>query len=195
MDEYLSNKSVNVRWRIDNDEAQTGIWDVSTKGTSIFVKSEFKNKLGRDIRSGSNILLEVTDYRGTNHRVKFSLKGSSKTISAVYKACDIPMKKITFDGVSDVTSNYIDRMGPKSTACFKKQLILSNYQITNISKTKTEELYQHAQMFLNKKMKQCPSDGDFLLERSCKDPEEFFFRSCIKSLPVKIPQSGRNVVH
>lgn len=174
INEYLSRKAVNVKWRIDNGEVNTGAWNVSTEGTTVFARSDVKNQLGRKMRSGSNILLEVTDYRGTNHRVKFSLRGSSKAISSIYKACDISMEVMKFDGVGDVVSNYIDRMGPKSTICFSKKLALNNYKISEFSNIKSEELYQQAQIFLDNKMKLCPS-GNYFISRGCNDPKEFFF--------------------
>lgn len=172
--EFLSNKSIPVRWRIDTGEPQAGKWKVSTKGTGVFSQYEVKNTLARDLTKGSNILLEATDYRGTNHNVTFSLKGSSKAIFPVLKACNIPRTKITFSGISEVISSYIDRMGPKSTVCLSKELSLTDYKIAKISHEKTEELYTQAQSFLDKKMAQCPATDDYLLERRCKKPSEFF---------------------
>tara|TARA_R110002060_G_scaffold78365_1_gene91466 strand:- start:9040 stop:9828 length:789 start_codon:yes stop_codon:yes gene_type:complete len=171
---YLSSKSVPVRWRIDKNEMQIGKWKVSTNGTSVFSHYEIKNALARDLTKGSNVLLEATDYRGTKHKVSFSLKGSSKAIIPVLRACNIPETKINFSGISEIISSYIDRMGPKSTICLSKQLSLSNYKIAKISHKKTEELYAEAQRFLDKKMKQCPAADDFLLGLKCKKPTEFF---------------------
>jgi hypothetical protein len=172
--DFLSNKSVPVRWRIDKREPKAGKWKVSTNGTSVFSHYEIKNALARDLTKGSNVLLEATDYRGTKHKVTFSLKGSSKAIIPVLRACNIPETKITFSGISEIISSYIDRMGPKSTICLSKELSLSDYKISKISQDKTEELYREAQRFLDQKMEQCPAVGDYLLERRCKKPSEFF---------------------
>jgi|TARA_R110000824_G_scaffold391527_2_gene589375 hypothetical protein len=172
---FLSNKSVPVRWRIDKREPQAGKWKVSSKGTSVFSHHDIKNDLARDLTKGSKVLFEATDYRGTKHKINFSLKGSSKAILPVLKACNIPKTKITFNDISEDISAYIDKMGPKSTICLSKELKLNDYKITEISHHKTKELYIEAQRFLDEKRKPCHTvDGRFIGEK-CNKPSEFFF--------------------
>ena len=179
--DYLSNQHVPVRWRIDKNKPQEGRWKVSSKGTSVFSHYEIKNILARDLTKGSKVLLEATDYRGTKHKISFPLKGSAKAIYPVLEACNIPQVKITFNNINEIVSDYIDLMGPKETVCLSKELILIGYKVSEISDKKTEELYIETQKFLDEKMKQCPSTGNYLLRRNCKKPSEFFFKLYVEA--------------
>jgi hypothetical protein len=78
-----------VRFRIDKNEPQKGIWLASSTGTILLVVGTGAVSLARDMLAGREILLEVTDYRGVVRRARYSLAGSPAAIGKVMDECAI----------------------------------------------------------------------------------------------------------
>jgi len=69
-DEYLNDGPVPVKWRFASKSPETGTWDISTDGTSVFVP----DNLLRDFRqqlSVYSLAIQATDYDGQSYVLKF----------------------------------------------------------------------------------------------------------------------------
>ncbi|BES71496.1 hypothetical protein RE428_25140 [Marinobacter nanhaiticus D15-8W] len=81
--EYLNdNARVPVQFRIDDKEpSEERSWSLSTDGTAVFAPLRYKKELIEGLKNGSQIVVQITDYRGSKPFSKFSLAGSSAAIS------------------------------------------------------------------------------------------------------------------
>ena len=107
--------SVRIRYRIDKQEPRIQMWSLSTKGTAVFVNNEAnKKELARGMQNGNSLLLEVTDFMGTPHKERFSLKGARVAIGKVMDACNVNRNKYDLDGVEEAVFRHVDLYGPKN---------------------------------------------------------------------------------
>lgn len=163
VDEFIGSRgSYPVRYRIDKNDAVSERWGVSTKGTAVFAGSS-KINLSKALMSGSVLLIEITDYRGTPHKGKFSLKASSTNIGKVLSACGLaesleakaPSNRASIDGVAPEIVKFINTWGEKSTVCSKKMLSALKYEITDFSSVKSRDFYEAAQNYIKDKSQEC----------------------------------------
>ncbi len=86
-DEFLDNDLVKIRYRVDKDELEEGLWSPSADGTAVFAKRP--EDIAHKLAQGSQFIIEADDFRGVRHRSTFSLQGSSSAILPVMKACSV----------------------------------------------------------------------------------------------------------
>ena len=121
--EYLSNKSVVVRYRVDKQETAKEEWHPSTSGSAAFVGEE--KHFARLIVSGNSLLVEALDYRGVAHRASFSLTGSAEAIGPVMEQCGVSRVGLhdMVDGLRLDMALRLERWGPRNISTYKKILI------------------------------------------------------------------------
>jgi len=170
-----SEDSYPVRYRIDKRSPESSKWSVSTKGTSVFVRNFDKVDLVRNLLSGDELLLEVTDFRGTPHQSKYSLKGSSTAIGKVLDACGIAREEVIVEGVDVSVKKHISMWGPKNTECNKKMLISLGYSISDSSSTKSPDLYKALQKYMDDKYAVCGTNKVSNMQEiyECKQKDRF----------------------
>ena len=120
--DYLSNDSVDVRYRLDKDQPVTERWSPSSDGTAVFGRHQ--EHLARLLMKGSLFVIEAIDYRGVPHRASFKLSGSSDAISPVLEQCGV--QKIGLhekvQGLRLDMALHLDRWGPRGIAIYKQIL-------------------------------------------------------------------------
>jgi len=158
VDEFIgTDGSFEVRYRVDKEPPKSSRWLASTDGTAIFAQGVEGSRLARSMISGTALLLEVTDYRGTPHRTSFSLEGAGPSVQKVLEACAIPLVEYRADtsGISSAVVDYLDLLGPKSIACQKRYLSLLGYDVIDLSSNKTRDLYEQLDKYYLQKQMEC----------------------------------------
>jgi hypothetical protein len=174
--EYIgSEDSYPVRYRVDKNTPESGKWGVSTKGTSSFVDNRDKVHLARMLMSGNQFLLEVTDFRGTPHKSKYSLAGSTESIGKVLDACAIARTETIVEGVDSSVKKQISMWGPKNTQCNKGMLISLGYSISDNSSSKSPDVYKALQKYMDDKYAVCGTDKVSMTDKiyECKQKDRF----------------------
>ena len=122
--EYLGDKLIDVRYRIDKDSPVNSKWNSSTNGSTVFVDERSKKHLSRLFMKGDTFLIEATDFRGTPHRASFDLTGSSEAIGPVMAQCGISEVGMdqTVDGLRLEIALELDLWGPQQISMSKKIL-------------------------------------------------------------------------
>lgn len=158
VDEFIgSDDRYPVRYRVDKGEPGSASWSVSTQGTALFAGGVDGQRLARSMMSGSELLMEVTDYRGTAHRASYSLNGSAAALEKVLVACDVPLVEYLADttGITPAVVEHINGRGPKSIACLKQYLQVMGYEIDDMGPNKTRQFYEVADRYFQKKQREC----------------------------------------
>lgn len=120
--EYLSNKSVDVRYRIDKNQLVEESWFPSARGTAVFAKEDAD--LARQMLGGSTMIVEAHDYRGQSYRATFDLVDGKSSITKVLESCGtalIGMSERVSGLRSDVALEF-ERWGPRNISVNKKIL-------------------------------------------------------------------------
>ena len=86
---YLGSRDADIRYRIDKGEITRGWGTLSTDGDAVFISSFTERQLAKDLMQGEQFLIEATDFRGSKHKQKFSLLGSSAPIQKVLDRCGL----------------------------------------------------------------------------------------------------------
>jgi hypothetical protein len=170
-----SDDSYPVRYRIDKGTPEMSKWGVSTKGTAVFVKNSDKVFLARKLMSGNQLLLEVTDFRGTPNKSKYSLSGSTKAIGKVLDACGIKRKETMVEGVDESVKKEISMWGPKGTQCKKNMLISLGYSISDKTSSKSPDVYKALQKYMDDKYAVCGTNKVSMTDKiyACKQKDRF----------------------
>ena len=170
-----SEDNYPVRYRIDKNAPESSKWGVSTKGTASFVSNQDKVHLARMLMSGNQFLLEVTDFRGTPHKSKYSLTGSTETIGKVLDACAIARIETKVEGVDSSVKKQISMWGPKNTQCKKSMLLSLGYPISDKSSSKTPDVYKALQQYMDDKYAICGTDKVSRTDKiyACKQKDRF----------------------
>ena len=88
--EYLGSwrtSDADIRYRIDKGEIIRQWASFSTNGTAVSISEFYKHQLAWDLMQGEQFVIEAYDFRGSKHRRKFSLLGSSAPIQEVRDRC------------------------------------------------------------------------------------------------------------
>lgn len=92
-DEFLSyDTPVRVRWRFDSDApSATGQhWTVSTDGTGVFLPQSMVEWFTQQARAANKVVVRVSDFRGVDYTLKFSLRGLTAGLKRM-KCAPFPM--------------------------------------------------------------------------------------------------------
>lgn len=154
-DTYLGNDSRPVRYRVDKRPLVNEIWLPSAKGTAVFADedAEFARALSR----GNQLLVEVEDFRGVKHRVKFSLEGAAAAIIPVLNDCGASIEAVhdRLPNVSRQVSLNVERLGPKGTEFGKEALKALGYYEGPIDSAKTDKFYIALSSFYQDYLDRC----------------------------------------
>ena len=122
--DYLSNNSVDIRYRIDKAPSVSEIWSPSSAGTAVFGRHQ--EHLARLLMKGHSFVIEAVDYRGVPHRASFNLTGSSDAIEPVLKQCGVPQVALheKVPGLRLDMSLHLERWGPRGIS-INKQILTS----------------------------------------------------------------------
>ena len=74
-EEVTLDEDVVVQFRIDHSEIQSGIWDVTTSGKSVFAPAETAGDIVEQLRSASEFVLRAVPEYGPTLTVSFDLRG------------------------------------------------------------------------------------------------------------------------
>ena len=77
-DEYIGSEAAPVAWRIDGGDIQNSRMGLSTRGTAVFVPNSIKAEFASSLRSASEIVIRVTDFRGTPITFAIDVTGASE---------------------------------------------------------------------------------------------------------------------
>lgn len=91
--EYLGNQVHKMRYRIDKNDTINAEGRSSTEGTAVFLVDYYIHEFIPRLIDGSSLAFEVTDYKGTPHKTRFNLNGSSKALSPILDSCQKGMQK------------------------------------------------------------------------------------------------------
>ena len=156
VDEFIgSQDTYKVRYRIDKNSPESDEWNVSTEGTSVFARYRDKLYIAREFMSGTQLLVEVTDFHGTPHQSKYSLNGATNAIGQVLDACGKSREAVDIEGVSVSVKKHISILGPKATLCKKKELTTLGYVISDESSDKSPDVYKALQKYMDDKSAIC----------------------------------------
>nr|WP_012660736.1 hypothetical protein [Shewanella sp. 33B]ACM47538.1 hypothetical protein [Shewanella sp. 33B] len=173
--EYLSNKSVDSKWRFDKEKTSEELTSVSTDGTSIFIRKDKVNEVARGLATYSTVLFASKDYRGTEKIAKFSLKDSSKAIKPVMELCNIPYEPLTYSGMDSEVVSYLDFTSAKELKCDSVRLNALGY---NHDFEDKKSFYEAANKYIENEVKKCPKDksgANFPRWLNCKDKADLFY--------------------
>lgn len=176
--EYIgSDDKYTVRYRVDKKDPESGKWGVSTEGVGVFASEKDKVHLAREMLFGDLLLLEVTDFRGTPHQAKYSLKGAQSAIGKVLDACNIESRGFLIRDIDHLVVENISEWGPKYTICKKQMLIALGYSISDISSKKTPDLYQASQKYVDDKHTVCGTNEVTSLQKiyECEQKHRFLY--------------------
>ncbi len=156
---YIGNNNrYHTVLRVDKNKPTSGVWSVSTNGTSVFAPQESIAILSEAFMKGDSIVSQTTDYKGNKSIAKFSLSKSSKSIKSVLEACPLDKIGSTEKGINKGTLNHLNRYGPESIICHKKMLSHLGYNVTSRSPSKNREYYIAIQQFMDdRSYEQCNS--------------------------------------
>lgn len=170
-----SRANYDVRYRIDKNNLESSKWSPSSNGTSVFATNPDKFDVARKLMFGDFVLVEVTDFRGTPHQSRYSLKGSARAIGRVLDACGISHKETVVEGIDTAVSREIAMWGIKNTRCKKEMLIKLGYPVSEVSSEKSEDLYRALQKYVDDKYSLCGTGklDQFEERHACRQKEQF----------------------
>jgi len=175
--EYIgSNGRYPIRYRVDKRKVVEKKWDANGEGTAVFVNRD-RTGLAKKLMYGNQLLLEVTDFRGTPHKSKFPLIGSAESIGKVLDACTVTRVETIKDQVDISVKDRIFRWGPKSTQCNKNMLVSLGYLISDKTSSKSPDVYKALQKYIDDKYLKCGTDfGEAKGSYYCQKKERFLSR-------------------
>lgn len=120
--DYLGNKLIEVRYRVDKQPLVSDRWLPSADGTAVFASDEAD--VARQLLSGTTLVIEATDFRGQPHRATFNLEGASVAIEPVLRACGVALQGMeqTVSGLREDIASDLERWGPTYILTQKKIL-------------------------------------------------------------------------
>jgi hypothetical protein len=80
-DEYIGSDPAPVAWRIDGGDIQNSRMGLSTQGTAAFVPGSIKAEFANSLRNASEIVIRVTDFRGTPITFVIDVTGANEAFS------------------------------------------------------------------------------------------------------------------
>lgn len=83
---YLSNKSVKVDYRFDDNKTKTNLWNISNDGTAVF--SQKPIGFIKEMMKSEKLIIRARDYRGVAKTARFNVKGLSEKIGNLRKKCN-----------------------------------------------------------------------------------------------------------
>jgi hypothetical protein len=195
-----SNSDYPVRYRFDKNSVNASAWNVSTKGTALFVKDNEAVEFARNLIKGKELLVEVTDFRNTPHSQTFSLVGATDPVGKVLKACDIPLSPAGFDldptRITDTVRTAVDRWLPQQIKCNKASLSALGYEIGEPGNQANAPTYYSMQVYFGKTyLDQCGPDTQPTHEKSvdCQSREIFMSSRVITLLQREAAAIDQNV--
>lgn len=87
-DRFIGRKNVAVAYRIDNSHPISGTWSISTSSTAAIVPQGEVLQFVHSLRSGNELIAQVTTDRGVKVEGKFILTDANRAIDAVLAACN-----------------------------------------------------------------------------------------------------------
>ncbi len=144
-----------VRYRIDKQDSVESDWIVSTRGDSVFASDFDKTHLARQMLQGKELLVEITDARGSSYTAHLPLQGAVNTLGRVMDACSVDRKGLSLEGIDVAVQKYISMLGPKNVVCHKQMLGVLGYELTDMSPLKSTDFFQQTQRFMNDKLAEC----------------------------------------
>ena len=111
---FLGGDIVEARYRIDKETAVAETWFGSTTDQAAFAAQE--RRLARKLQSAENLLVELTDFRGTPHRASFKVGGGAKAIKSVLRSCGIEAEGLdaSIPGLRPEIGRWLERWGPRN---------------------------------------------------------------------------------
>ncbi len=181
LDAYIgSDNKYPVRYRFDKSPVIETLWSVSTNGTEVFVSSGEVIGFSRALAAGKELLLEVTDFRGTPKQLKYPLTGTTETVGKVLAACDIPVQapKLSIDPskVTPIVKSAMANWTPKETKCNKASLKILGYEVENTGSNITAGSYYAMQKYFDKTyLRECGPETKSVYEKTydCQSKERF----------------------
>lgn len=181
LDNYIgSDNKYSVRYRFDKGPVVETLWGVSTNGTEVFVSSSEVIGFSRALVTGRELLLEVTDYRGTPKQLKYPLSGTTQAVGKVLAACGIPLHepelKIDTSKVTPIIQSAMAIWHPKEIKCNKASLKILGYGVENINTNITLDSYYAMQRYFDKTyLKECGPETKSVYEKTydCQSKERF----------------------
>lgn len=181
LDSYIGTDSkYSVRYRFDKKTVIETLWGVSTNGTAVFVSSSEVIRFGRELIAGNELLLEVTDFRGTPKQVKYPLSGTSDAVGKVFNACHIPVQvpKLSIDPskVTQLVESAMAKWKPKEIQCNKVSLKILGHDVKDLGTEITINSYYAMQQYFNKTyLKECGPETKSVYEKTydCQSKERF----------------------
>lgn len=165
---------------LTKNDIQTTSWQTSTEGTAVFVADSEVVDFARNLMAGSEVLIELTDYKGTKHQQKFPLNGSTKAISSVMEACGTSPKGKTIqmdpNRVTALTKEVVGKWTTKQATCNVASLNALGYQAGIPGAKVGPDTYYAMQSFFDKTyLEQCGPDTKPAYEKStdCQSREVF----------------------
>ena len=137
VDEFLSTKGVNFKYRVDQQEVVETRGPVSADGVGVFFN--FPETHARRFMTGEVVLFEVYDYRGVGHRRKFSLSGADAPIKDVLTACG--SRTSVPEGLDLDVVKGVDNWPNAFTLLAKRSLSNAGFYKGNIDDNKDDSIY------------------------------------------------------
>ena len=181
LDTYIgSDNKYSVRYRFDKGPVVETLWGVSTNGTEVFVSSSEVIGFSRALVAGKELLLEVTDFRGTPKQLKYPLTGTTEAVGKVLAACDIPLQepelRIDSSKVTPIVQSAMSVWHPKEIKCNKASLKILGYEVKNIGTDITLDSYYAMQRYFDKTyLRECGPETKSVYEKTydCQSKERF----------------------
>ncbi|WP_261842065.1 hypothetical protein [Aliamphritea ceti] len=144
-----------VRYRVDKQDSVQSDWIVSTRGDSVFASDFDKTHLARQMLHGDELLVEITDARGSAFTAHLPLQGAANTLGRVMDACSVAREGLKVEGIDVAVQKYISMLGPKNVVCHKQMLGELGYELTDFSSVKSTDFFRQTQQFMNDKLAEC----------------------------------------
>lgn len=146
-----SDNSYRAVLRVDRNSPISGVWPVSTEGTSLFSPKNKVAELSAMLMDGDSLVSKITDYKGSDTVLKFKLTGAMKTIGQVLKFCPLDKIGIPETVIDKDILAYVNRRGPESTICLKRMLNHLGYNSGTVNEIKDSQYYKTIQEYVDKK--------------------------------------------
>lgn len=200
LDKYIGSENrYSVRYRFDKKSVVQSDWGVSTNGTEVFVSNNEVIRFSRDLMSGRELLLEVTDYRGTPNQLKYPLAGSTAAVSKVLAACGIPIEEpklsIDPDKVTPLVKTAMANWLPNDIKCNNASLKILGYELNELGAQITVDSYYAMQRYFDKTyLKECGPETKSVYEKTydCQSKERFMSSRVIVLLNREAAQLDRD---
>lgn len=135
--------------RVDKNEPTSGVWSVSTDGTSVFAPKDSIALLSVAFMKGDILVSQTTDYKGSKTVARFSLAKANKSIKSVLEACPLDRIGSAEKGINHDILSHLNRYGPESIICHKKMLSHLGYDVVSRDANKNREYYLAIQKFVD----------------------------------------------